>query len=203
MKFFTFFCLTLAPTIYFEFSLAFQTPLMTNHVYLLYRGSFVWFSCLAQNIFNLSLPTIARFRQSLYCNMCMQRQRYSVLTSFLEVPYVSSSFDSSLVRRSNIFDCQSVLRNCPPARCMSSTSIELKTKNDVVRFSFGKPLDKTGSSTKGKKMAKRAEVSKKAKLNELRFYRLKAKKKMNSPNPEVRIRYKLEKVGPLCYLCII
>ncbi|XP_034223031.1 uncharacterized CRM domain-containing protein At3g25440, chloroplastic isoform X5 [Prunus dulcis] len=157
------------------------------------RGSFVWFSCLAQNVFNLSLPTITRFRQSLYCNMCMQRQRYSVLTSFLEVPCVSSSFDSSLVRRSNIFDCQSVLRNCPPARCMSSTSIELKTKNDVVRFSFGKPLDKTGSSTKGKKMAKRAEVSKKAKLNELRFYRLKAKKKMNSPNPEVRIRYKLEK----------
>ncbi|KAJ6756934.1 GROUP II INTRON SPLICING FACTOR CRS1-LIKE [Salix koriyanagi] len=34
---------------------------------------------------------------------------------------------------------------------------------------------------------------KKAKLNELRLYRLKAKKKMNSPNPEVRIRYKLEK----------
>ncbi|MBA0874286.1 hypothetical protein Goshw_014626 [Gossypium schwendimanii] len=36
-------------------------------------------------------------------------------------------------------------------------------------------------------------MSKKAKVNELRFYRLKAKKKMNSPNPEVRIRYKLEK----------
>ncbi|KAG4121904.1 hypothetical protein ERO13_D11G235100v2 [Gossypium hirsutum] len=36
-------------------------------------------------------------------------------------------------------------------------------------------------------------MSRKAKMNELRFYRLKAKKKMNSPNPEVRIRYKLEK----------
>ncbi|KAG5042176.1 hypothetical protein JHK87_006091 [Glycine soja] len=36
-------------------------------------------------------------------------------------------------------------------------------------------------------------MSRKAKLNELKFYRLKAKKKMNSPNPEVRIRYKLEK----------
>ncbi|KAL5560024.1 hypothetical protein UlMin_036235 [Ulmus minor] len=31
------------------------------------------------------------------------------------------------------------------------------------------------------------------KVNELKLYWLKAKKKMNSPNPEVRIRYKLEK----------
>nr|XP_018686918.1 PREDICTED: uncharacterized CRM domain-containing protein At3g25440, chloroplastic isoform X2 [Musa acuminata subsp. malaccensis] len=36
-------------------------------------------------------------------------------------------------------------------------------------------------------------MSRKAKLNELKWYRLKAKKKMKSPNPEVRIRYKLEK----------
>ncbi|KAL5560017.1 hypothetical protein UlMin_036228 [Ulmus minor] len=33
----------------------------------------------------------------------------------------------------------------------------------------------------------------KAKFNELKLYWLKAKKKMNSPNPEVRIIYKLEK----------
>ncbi|XP_028242276.1 uncharacterized protein LOC114420629, partial [Glycine soja] len=35
-------------------------------------------------------------------------------------------------------------------------------------------------------------------IYELRFYRLKAKKKMISPNLEVRIRYKLEKVGYHC-----
>lgn len=76
--------------------------------------------------------------------------------------------------------------------------MEVKTDNDVVRFSIGKPLDKTGPSNNGnKKMAvtRRVKMSKKAKLNELRFYRLKAKKKMNSPNPQVRIIYKLEKVG--------
>lgn len=37
------------------------------------------------------------------------------------------------------------------------------------------------------------KMSKRAKVKELRFFRLKAKKKMNSSNPEVRIRYKLEK----------
>lgn len=79
---------------------------------------------------------------------------------------------------------------------MGGTSFEVKTDNDVVRFSIGKPLDKIGPSNNGnKKMAvtRRVKMSKKAKLNELRFYRLKAKKKMNSPNPQVRIIYKLEK----------
>lgn len=37
------------------------------------------------------------------------------------------------------------------------------------------------------------KMSRKAKVNQLKWYRLKAKKKMKSPNPEVRIRYKLEK----------
>ena len=36
-------------------------------------------------------------------------------------------------------------------------------------------------------------------IYELRFYRLKAKKKMISPTLEVRIRYKLEKVGFHCH----
>nr|XP_011469570.1 PREDICTED: uncharacterized CRM domain-containing protein At3g25440, chloroplastic isoform X2 [Fragaria vesca subsp. vesca] len=86
-----------------------------------------------------------------------------------------------------------VVRNLPPTRCMSRTSFELDTHNGVVRFSIGKPPDETGSDTQENKVAKRVTMSKKAKLNELRFYRLKAKKKINSPNPEVRIRYKLEK----------
>ncbi|XP_057976279.1 uncharacterized CRM domain-containing protein At3g25440, chloroplastic isoform X2 [Malania oleifera] len=79
------------------------------------------------------------------------------------------------------------------ARSMSSALFEVKTENDVVRFSIGKQDDKNSNSTNGKKMKRRVKMSKKAKLNELRFYRLKAKKKMTSPNPEVRIRYKLEK----------
>lgn len=82
------------------------------------------------------------------------------------------------------------------ARHMSTASLELRTDNDFVRFS----ITKDGYSAKEKKSMKKVpryvKMSKKAKLNELRFYRLKAKKKMNSPNPEVRIRYKLEKVGP-------
>lgn len=88
-----------------------------------------------------------------------------------------------------MFESQSVLRNLPPTRCMSKASLELKTDDGVVRFSMGKPR----STAQGEKEGKRVKMSRKAKLNELRFYRLKAKKKMNSANPEVRIRYKLEK----------
>ncbi|GFP98688.1 uncharacterized crm domain-containing protein at3g25440 chloroplastic [Phtheirospermum japonicum] len=80
------------------------------------------------------------------------------------------------------------------ARDATNASIELKTDGDVIRFDVGgkQSLDR-GSAKKVKKTTKNSEISRKAKLNELRFYRLKAKKKMNSPNPEVRIRYKLEK----------
>ncbi|KAJ4973552.1 hypothetical protein NE237_006726 [Protea cynaroides] len=66
----------------------------------------------------------------------------------------------------------------------------LKTDDDIIRFSLDKePTDQNGSQRKHKKR----KMSRKAKLNELRFYRLKAKKKMRSPNPEVRITYRLEK----------
>ena len=82
-------------------------------------------------------------------------------------------------------------------RHISNPSIELKTDKDGVRFNFGSPAVNGGSQRKAKKAGKKVKMSKKAKLNELKFYRLKAKKKMNSPNPEVRIRYKLEKVGEI------
>ncbi|GJM95771.1 hypothetical protein PR202_ga12549 [Eleusine coracana subsp. coracana] len=36
-------------------------------------------------------------------------------------------------------------------------------------------------------------MSRKAKVNQLKWYRLKAKKKMKWPNPEVGMRYKLQK----------
>lgn len=78
-------------------------------------------------------------------------------------------------------------------RHIRNSSIELKTDNDIVKFSIGMQPVNDGNQTEAKKTMRRIKMSKKAKRNELRFYRLKAKKKMNSPNPEVRIRYKLGK----------
>ncbi|QCE12883.1 RNA-binding [Vigna unguiculata] len=96
-----------------------------------------------------------------------------------------------LMQQSNIFGRQGILGSWLPARYISNESVELKTDNDVVRFSLDKSDDI--NSTEKSQKNKKVKMSKKAKVNELRFYRLKAKKKMNSPNPEVRIRYKLEK----------
>lgn len=98
------------------------------------------------------------------------------------------------MRGSDLFTCRGVVyRRGVLARYMSKASIELETHNDVVRFSVGKSLE--GSLREVKKdKTKRSKMSKKAKVNELKFYRLMARKKMNSPNPEVRIRYKFEKV---------
>lgn len=93
-----------------------------------------------------------------------------------------------------MLECHNLYLKCGlHARYMSNASFELDTDNGVIRFSISKPVDKNMSTHEGKKTTKRVKMSRKAKLNELRFYRLKAKKKMRSPNPEVRIRYKLEK----------
>ncbi|KAL1200402.1 putative CRM domain-containing protein [Cardamine amara subsp. amara] len=82
----------------------------------------------------------------------------------------------------------------PIIRYMSNSTIELRTDDNVVRFAFNNVSgNKCEPPTRKEKKWKRAKLSRKDKVNELRFYRLKAKKKMNSPNPEVRIRYKLEK----------
>ncbi|GAB4855002.1 hypothetical protein Ancab_023589 [Ancistrocladus abbreviatus] len=101
--------------------------------------------------------------------------------------------------RSNMFvSCNELMRWLNFGH-VSYSSIELKTDEDVVRFSIGngsRDKRKEGSSSnKGNKVMKRKKMSRKAKLNELRFYRLKAKKKMQSQNPEVSIRYKLEKAA--------
>ena len=90
--------------------------------------------------------------------------------------------------------CGDAFSKWAQARYLSNTSLELKPGGDVVRFNIRELPGKTGSSMTEKKKVKRFKMSRKAKLNELRFYRLKAKKKMRSPNPEVRIRYRLEKV---------
>ncbi|XP_030944674.1 uncharacterized CRM domain-containing protein At3g25440, chloroplastic [Quercus lobata] len=147
------------------------------------RDSLLCFHCLLKNIPSLSsLPAATSFSM----------RSYSAVRPLLEAKRISSPLEFSLVRRLNMLDVH-VVRNWIPARYMSKESFELKTENDVVRFSMGRIVNNNGSQTKGRVKTKRVKMSKKAKLNELRFYRLKAKKKMTSPNPEVRIRYKLEK----------
>ncbi|KAI3815385.1 hypothetical protein L1987_15051 [Smallanthus sonchifolius] len=75
-------------------------------------------------------------------------------------------------------------------RLATNSAVEMTMDKDGVRFCVGKQVN--GLPERGKKQ-RRSQVSKKAKLNELRFYRLKAKKKMRSPNPEIRILYRLGK----------
>ncbi|XVE93109.1 hypothetical protein REPUB_Repub01dG0162000 [Reevesia pubescens] len=131
-------------------------------------------------------------RQCLYHITFSNQRSYRAVRSSFHAPYIASPFDFLLQLKLNVFQHQNILCKWLPARYMSNASIELKTDEDVIRFSFNKPLGRF-VSTNNKGTTKRQKMSKKAKLNELRFYRLKAKKKMNSPNPEVRIRYKLEK----------
>lgn len=68
----------------------------------------------------------------------------------------------------------------------------LNTDGGFARFSVGDP----GTNQNGgqNQPPAKKKMSKKSKVNQLKWFRLKAKKKMKSPNPEVRIRYKLEKV---------
>lgn len=123
-----------------------------------------------------------RWRSGLFVHH-LQFPNYSVYTKqrpFVEVPHGSASSN------------QNVFEYC--RRHMSNSTVELRTEDNVVRFSFNNNVRDTKSvPMRTERKWKRAKSSRKAKVNELRFYRLKAKKKMNSPNPEVRIRYKLEK----------
>ncbi|KAI3445722.1 hypothetical protein Pfo_002387 [Paulownia fortunei] len=112
------------------------------------------------------------------------------------LPNLSSGYtlvNALSVKRSCMFGPHNISIVRGYARDTTNASIELKMDEDVIRFNIGNQSREGGSSKKGQKTTKKSNMSRKAKLNELRFYRLKAKKKMNSPNPEVRIRYKLEK----------
>ncbi|XVF44741.1 hypothetical protein PTKIN_Ptkin02bG0148500 [Pterospermum kingtungense] len=152
---------------------------------LLKRDSLLRFCCFVQNESFLS-------RKGLNYIIFANRRSYGAVRPSLHAPYIISPFDFKLLLKPNVFQHQSILYKWLHPRYMSNASIELKTDEDVIRFSFNKPPS-IFDSTNRKETTKRQKMSKKAKLNELRFYRLKAKKKMNSPNPEVRIRYKLEK----------
>ncbi|KDP45323.1 hypothetical protein JCGZ_09572 [Jatropha curcas] len=164
-----------------------------GHNYIVKRESLVLLSFLFQQGSNLSsLHKATSVTPLLNWTTSVNLRSYRAVIPFLEAVRVSSP-NFLLTQRLNVFASHSVLRSWVYRRWMSRASFELKTDNDVVRFAFGKQPGKNGSSEKRKKTTKRVKMSRKAKLNELRFYRLKAKKKKNSPNPEVRIRYKLEK----------
>ncbi|KAK4340006.1 hypothetical protein RND71_041468 [Anisodus tanguticus] len=109
------------------------------------------------------------------------------------LPCQDPAMNALLVPSSLISGPREIVLKWLHARRFSSPSIELNTEKDVVRFRFDQETRKRVDQTKAKRVVKKFKMSKKAKLNELKFYRLKAKKKMRSPNPEVRIRYKHEK----------
>ncbi|KAL9297460.1 hypothetical protein ACSQ67_023356 [Phaseolus vulgaris] len=158
----------------------------------LQRDSLFWLCCLVEHAPTIvSSPTTSSYYRSFKPHKCIHHRNYRTPRHLSGVPSLSSLSGFLLMQRSNIFGRQDILGSWLPARYISNESVELKTYNDVVRFS----LDKSDDINSAEKIQKNKKVkmSKKAKVNELRFYRLKAKKKMNSSNPEVRIRYKLEK----------
>ncbi|XAR53066.1 hypothetical protein NMG60_11021463 [Bertholletia excelsa] len=156
-------------------------------------SAFLWSKSSLLHAVKRTLSLEARVTQFLTYITCSSQRIYKSEGPLLGSLCISSPLNSLSMQRSLILGYHSTLVQWLPAKCISNASVELKMENDLVRFNMGKQFDRNGSSTKGKRTIKRVKMSKKAKLNELRFYRLKAKKKMNSPNPEVRIRYKLEK----------
>ncbi|XP_077224027.1 RNA-binding CRS1 / YhbY (CRM) domain protein [Tasmannia lanceolata] len=156
-------------------------------IYMKKRNSLMWFSSLDYSIPNLSsIPTTG---------FLSHFSTYKAEDPLLLFPsyYVYTPLSYLPIQRPYLYNCHNVLLRWEHCRFMSNALVTLKADNDVARFCLEKPDTKLEDHAKGKRMPKRAKMSKKAKVNELRFYRLKAKKKMTSPNPEVRIRYKLEK----------
>lgn len=130
--------------------------------------------------------------------ICSSLRRYNTANHVQEFSScVYSPFSITSMQRSYLIKSPNVLLKLQHGRFMSNSVVTLEADNDVVRFCLDKPSNKVEVRNKGKNKLPKRKMSRKAKVNELRLYRLKAKKKMTSPNPEVRIRYKLEKVGYL------
>ncbi|KAK7394720.1 hypothetical protein VNO78_15255 [Psophocarpus tetragonolobus] len=155
------------------------------------RDSLFWLCCLVEHVPRIaSSPPTTSYFCSFTSYKCIHQGNYRTPRHFSGAPSLSSLSDFVLMQRSNIFGSYNILGIWLPARYISNESVELKIDKDAIRFSLDKSDDVNSTKSQKKKIIK---MSRKAKVNELRFYRLKAKKKMNSPNPEVRIRYKLEK----------
>ncbi|KAL2342461.1 hypothetical protein Fmac_003746 [Flemingia macrophylla] len=156
------------------------------------RDGFFWLCCLVEHVPTIASSTsVTSYFWSFSPHKCIHQRTYRTPMQPSEVPSLSSPSGFLLMQKLNIFGSHDILGRWLHSRCQSNESVELKTDNDVIRFSLDES-DDINSAKKSQKN-KKVKMSRKAKLNELRFYRLKAKKKMNSPNPEVRIRYKLEK----------
>lgn len=121
--------------------------------------------------------------------LCPEQREYKTMSFSAPIAMPSLAVQRSVTYK--LFG----LQRWQPVRFRSNALVMLDTDDDVARFSLKEPSAKPRAQTKGMKKPKRQKMSRKAKLNELKWYRLKAKKKLKSPNPEVRIRYKLEKVG--------
>ncbi|KAL5162578.1 hypothetical protein HKD37_07G019675 [Glycine soja] len=124
-----------------------------------------------------------------------------------------------MFKRSNIFGSHDILGSWLPTIYISNESVELKTDNNVAKqketwlveklrkFDVAKSPPETIIVYRGKNYVEPEVMPPPNTLSKvkaisfafLRFYRLKAKKKMISPNLEVRIRYKLEKSFILTY----
>ncbi|XP_010913263.1 uncharacterized protein [Elaeis guineensis] len=138
-----------------------------------------------------SMPVlfIQRFTMVSHFSMCSCPHQREYKTISFSMPTAMSSLT---VQRSVTYKLFG-LQRWQPVRFRSNALVTLDTDDNVARFSLKEPSARPRAQTKGMKKPKRQKMSRKAKLNELKWYRLKAKKKLKSPNPEVRIRYKLEK----------
>ncbi|CAO2842227.1 unnamed protein product [Amaranthus hypochondriacus] len=137
-------------------------------------------------------------QSSFYQSILRDSNHLSKYSSNIHTPLQYSSNSICNRRVSNMYRISEGVVRMLSFRQLSSVSVGLNAENGVVKFSFGDSPAENGAHTgllygeRNCRMLKKRK-SRKAMLNELRFYRLKARKKMKSSNPEVRIRYKLEK----------
>lgn len=166
---------------------------MFNLKSIVKRESFIWYNWLVRSISTPCLSEVTSLASFICRGGCVNLRNYKLEKLLPLCTHGSLLSNTSIVKRLYVCEPHSIYLKLVHVRHLSNASIELKTDEDVVRFNIGNQIAKGQSQKKGKKTSKRIKLSRKAKLNELRFFRLKAKKKMNSPNPEVRIRYRLEK----------
>ena len=94
-------------------------------------------------------------------------RRFIAPTLILEVPcqFELKCQNFPMVRRSKLAEFKDVVfEKWIPARFMISAAIELKMNNGVVKFSLGRALDDSGSSTQVKQKAKRCKCPRRSKI---------------------------------------
>ena len=111
------------------------------------------------------------------------------IQSFSSHRHFSSPLDSRKIRHMADSYFSPPEKGKEKSKFSRSPSVTLISSDRIARFAVDQQ-----NGVKVKEKLTRVNKSKRAKLKELRFFRLKAKKKLKSPNPEVRIKYKLQKV---------